>query len=85
MSKAWFDFSYVQVVLVKGHPKFKTSKLLHIIPGNQVQIVKNGDYRSSTLFRSQKGLTVRCYSVCCDGQVIAEDHCEFEESTDKEG
>ena len=27
---------------------------------------------------------VRCYSVCCGGQVIVEDHCEFEESTDKE-
>ena len=27
---------------------------------------------------------VRCYSACCGGQVIVEDHCEFEESTDKE-
>ena len=27
---------------------------------------------------------VRCYSACCDGQVIVEDHCEFEESNDKE-
>ena len=27
---------------------------------------------------------VRCYSACCGGQVIIEDHCEFEESTDKE-
>ena len=26
---------------------------------------------------------VRCYSACCGGQVIVEDHCEFEESTDK--
>ena len=27
---------------------------------------------------------VRCYSACRGGQVIVEDHCEFEESTDKE-
>ena len=27
---------------------------------------------------------VRCYSACCRGQVIVEDHWEFEESTDKE-
>ena len=27
---------------------------------------------------------VRCYSACCGGQVIVEDHCEFEKSTDKE-
>ena len=27
---------------------------------------------------------VPCYSACCGGQVIVEDHCEFEESTDKE-
>ena len=27
---------------------------------------------------------VRCYSACCGGQVIIEDHCEFEESNDKE-
>ena len=27
---------------------------------------------------------VPCYSACCGGQVIFEDHCEFEESTDKE-
>ena len=27
---------------------------------------------------------VQCYSACCVGQVIVEDHCEFEESTDKE-
>ena len=27
---------------------------------------------------------VRCYSVCCGGRVIVENHCEFEESTDKE-
>ena len=27
---------------------------------------------------------VRCYSACCRGLVIVEDHCEFEESTDKE-
>ena len=26
---------------------------------------------------------VRCYSACCGGQVIVEDHCEFEESNDK--
>ena len=26
----------------------------------------------------------RCYSVCCGGQVIFEDHGEFEESPDKE-
>ena len=26
----------------------------------------------------------RCYSACCGGQVIVEDHCAFEESTDKE-
>ena len=27
---------------------------------------------------------VRCYSACCGDQVIAEDHCELEESNDKE-
>ena len=27
---------------------------------------------------------VRCYSACCGDQVIVEDYCEFEESTDKE-
>ena len=27
---------------------------------------------------------VRFYSACCGGQVIAEDHCEVEESNDKE-
>ena len=27
---------------------------------------------------------VRCYSACYGGQVIIEDHCEFEETTDKE-
>ena len=27
---------------------------------------------------------VRCYSAGCGGQVIVEDHCEFEESTYKE-
>ena len=27
---------------------------------------------------------VRCYLACCGGQVIVEDHCEFEEPTDKE-
>ena len=27
---------------------------------------------------------VRCYSACCSGQVIIEDHCGFEESNDKE-
>ena len=27
---------------------------------------------------------VRCYSACCGGEVIVEDHYEFEESTDKE-
>ena len=28
---------------------------------------------------------VRCYSDCCGGQVkYVEDHCEFEESADKE-
>ena len=27
---------------------------------------------------------VRCYSACCGGQVIVEDHCEFEESNDTE-
>ena len=26
---------------------------------------------------------VGCYSACCGGQVIVEDHCEFEESTEK--
>ena len=25
---------------------------------------------------------VRCYSACCGGQVIVEDHCDFEESTE---
>ena len=27
---------------------------------------------------------VRCYSACCSGQVIIEDHFELEESNDKE-
>ena len=27
---------------------------------------------------------VRCYSACCDGQVIIEDHCEFEQLNYKE-
>ena len=27
---------------------------------------------------------VRCYSACCCGQVIVEDHCDLEESNDKE-
>ena len=27
---------------------------------------------------------VHCYSACYSGQVIDEDHCEFEESNDKE-
>ena len=27
---------------------------------------------------------VLCYSACCGGQVIVEDHCEVEESNDKE-
>ena len=27
---------------------------------------------------------VRCYSASCGGQVIFEDHCQFEESNDKE-
>ena len=27
---------------------------------------------------------VRCYSACCGGQVLVEDHCEVEESNDKE-
>ena len=27
---------------------------------------------------------VRCYSACCGGQVIIEDHCELGESNDKE-
>ena len=27
---------------------------------------------------------VQCYSACCSGQVIVEDHCELEESNDKE-
>ena len=27
---------------------------------------------------------VRCYSACCGGQVIVENHCEFEETNDKE-
>ena len=27
---------------------------------------------------------VRCYSACCDGQVIVENHRELEESNDKE-
>ena len=26
---------------------------------------------------------VRYYSACCGGQVIVEDHCEFEELNDK--
>ena len=42
---------------------------------------------SSTPFQiSPSDITkkVRCYSACCGGQVIAEDHCELEESNDKE-
>ena len=27
---------------------------------------------------------VRCYSACYGGQIIIEDHCEVEESNDKE-
>ena len=27
---------------------------------------------------------MHCYSACCGGQVIVEDHCEVEESNDKE-
>ena len=27
---------------------------------------------------------VRCYSACYGGQIIVEDHCELEESNDKE-
>ena len=27
---------------------------------------------------------VRCYSACFGGKIIVEDHCEFEESNDKE-
>ena len=27
---------------------------------------------------------VHCYSACCGGQVIVEDHCKVEESNDKE-
>ena len=27
---------------------------------------------------------VQCYSACCGGEVIIEDHCELEESNDKE-
>ena len=42
MSKAWFVFSYVLVVLFKGNSKLKTSKLVHINSSNQDQIVKNG-------------------------------------------
>ena len=26
---------------------------------------------------------VHCYSACCSGRVIIEDHCELEESNDK--
>ena len=42
---------------------------------------------SSKLFQiSLSDITgkVRCYSACCGGQVIFEDHCEAEESNDKE-
>ena len=27
---------------------------------------------------------VRCYSACCGGQVIIEEHCDLEDSNDKE-
>ena len=27
---------------------------------------------------------LRCYSACCGGQVIVEDHCDLEESNGKE-
>ena len=37
------------------------------------------------IFLSDIIAKVRCYSACYGVQVIAEDHCEFEESTDKEG
>ena len=36
------------------------------------------------IFQSDIFEKVLCYSACCGGQVIVEDHCEFEESTDKE-
>ena len=36
------------------------------------------------IFLSDISEKVWCYSACCGGQVIVEDHCEFEESTDKE-
>ena len=45
------------------------------------------DLSLSTLFQiflSDIFEKVRCYSACCSGQVIVEDHCELEESTDKE-
>ena len=33
---------------------------------------------------SDTTLKVRCYSACCGGQVIVENHCAVEESNDKE-
>ena len=40
--------------------------------------------KSFQIFLSDIIEKVRCYSACCGGQVIIEDHCELEESTDKE-
>ena len=36
------------------------------------------------IFLSDVFEKVRRYSACCGGQVIVEDHCEFEESSDRE-
>ena len=33
---------------------------------------------------SSKPFQISCYSACCGGQVIVEDHYEVEESNDKE-
>ena len=38
----------------------------------------------SDIFEKVRCYSACCYSACCGGQVIVEDHCEFEESTDKE-
>ena len=40
--------------------------------------------KSFQIFLSDIFEKVLCYSAYCGGQVIVEDHCEFEESTDKE-
>ena len=51
-------------------------------------VISNMSLSSSKPFRislSDMIEKVRSYSACWGGQLIVEDHCEFEESTDREG